>query len=224
MPRFGTFNLHASLLPQYRGAAPIHRAVMRGEEVTGVTTFFLSHWMDTGRVILQRGTPIGATEDAGTVHDRLMRLGAELIVETVDLLLAGEGKVETVAQSALVRPGVALCPAPKLIRETCRIDWRQGAQTVCNFIRGLSPSPAAWTEWEMPGCVKALSLKIFRAEALDEAHVCPVGTVRSDGATFLDVAAGEGYVRLHSLQLAGKKRLDVRQFLNGVRGLAPKVR
>jgi methionyl-tRNA formyltransferase len=224
MPRLGTFNLHASLLPMYRGAAPINWAIINGEKETGVTTFFLTHEIDTGRIIGQKRLSVEDTEDAGIVHDRLMRLGAELVTETVDALLRDDDGVATVEQSALVEPGVVLHSAPKIFHETCRIEWQQPAKRIYDFIRGLSPYPAAWTEWVAEENGDGLRLKVFRAEALAEKHALPAGSIRSDGATFLDVAAGEGYVRLHSLQLAGKKRLSVRDFLHGVRILAQTVR
>ncbi|MDR0794497.1 MAG: methionyl-tRNA formyltransferase, partial [Tannerella sp.] len=150
MPRYGTFNLHGSLLPQYRGAAPINWAVIHGEKETGVTTFYLTHGIDTGRIIRQRRISVTETDHAGIVHDKLMVLGAELVLETVDLVIAHEGRVETISQENLYSDFPELRPAPKLYHDTCRINWRQPACVIYNFIRGLSPYPAAWTEIEMP--------------------------------------------------------------------------
>lgn len=219
MPRFGTFNLHAALLPQYRGAAPINWAVINGEKETGVTTFFLTHGIDTGHLILRRRLPIAETDDAGAVHDRLMALGAALVVETVDLVLAGDGRVDTIPQESLTGGDTVLRPAPKIFKETCRINWQQPAKAVCDFVRGLSPSPAAWTEWVAEGAPPQ-PMKIFRSAILPEAHALPPGAIRTDGSTYLDVAVTDGFVRLLSVQLAGKRRLDVKDFLNGVKHLA----
>jgi methionyl-tRNA formyltransferase len=223
MPPLGTFNLHASLLPQYRGAAPVNWAVINGEKETGVTTFFLTHEIDTGHIIRQRRLPIAETDDAGSVHDKLMTLGATLVVETVDLLLANSGRINAIPQETLTAPGVELRPAPKIFKDTCRIRWQQPAKTVCDFIRGLSPSPAAWTEWIAEGAAPQ-PMKVFRSECLPETHTLSPGAVRTDGNTYLDVAATDGFVRLLSVQLAGKRRLDTKEFLNGVRHVAFAVR
>jgi methionyl-tRNA formyltransferase len=219
MPRFGTFNLHASLLPQYRGAAPINWAIIHGEKETGVTTFFLTHGIDTGKIIRQRRLPVAADDDAGTVHDALMVMGAELVVETVDLLLAGDGRIDAVAQDMLCRNDVQLRPAPKLFKDNCRIDWQQPAGRIHDFIRGLSPYPAAWTELAGTG----QPLKIFQSEIRPANHALPIGTIRTDSKTFLEVAVRDGFLRLLSVQLSGKKRLPVRDFLNGTKYPADKV-
>ncbi|MDR2041147.1 MAG: methionyl-tRNA formyltransferase [Tannerella sp.] len=215
MPPLGTFNLHASLLPQYRGAAPIHWAIINGEKETGVTTFFLTHTLDTGRIIRRRPLPIEATDDAGSLHDKLMLLGAALVLETARLILAHGGQVDTIPQETLLLPGVVLRPAPKIFKDTCRICWQQPAQAICDFIRGLSPHPAAWTEWRAEGAAPQ-PMKVFRAESLPGSHTLAPGTVRIDGAC-LDVAATDGFVRLLSVQLAGKRRLEAKDFLNGTR-------
>ena len=216
MPRFGTFNLHASLLPQYRGAAPINWAVINGEAETGVTTFFLTHEIDTGRIILQKKCPIAETDDAGAVHDALMFLGAQTVTETIDLIIKKDGCIESVSQDTLYHPSDILRPAPKIFNETCRIDWRQPAVNVYNFIRGLSPYPAAWTELINPSG-DIVSLKIFTAEKLIENHDFPCGVIRTDGKNHIEVAVEDGFIRLLSLQLAGKKRMSVKDFLNGVK-------
>src|SRR5574344_153699 len=144
IPRLGTFNLHASLLPQYRGAAPINWAVINGDTETGVTTFFLTHEIDTGKIILQRRLPIADTDDVGTVHDALMKMGAELLLETVDLILSGS--VEAIPQEQFCKDPSRLRPAPKIFKDTCRINWNLPLKNIYDFVRGLSPYPAAWTE------------------------------------------------------------------------------
>ena len=213
MPRLGTFNLHASLLPQYRGAAPINWAVINGETETGITTFFLKHEIDTGEVIQQVAVPIADTDDAGSVHDRLMYLGGKLIVETVDALL--EGTVRTISQENMAVSG-ELRPAPKIFKETCRIDWNQPVKRIYDFIRGLSPYPTAWTELVQPdGSV--VVLKIFETEKLIQSHHLTPGSICTDGKTYLHVAATDGWVSIRSLQLPGKKRLKVDELLRGFR-------
>ena len=216
MPRYGTFNMHASLLPQYRGAAPINWAIINGETETGVTTFFLTHEIDTGRIIRQKKLPVAATDDAGAVHDALMKTGAGLVTETVDLLIETDGKMETVPQETLHACVEDLRPAPKIFIDTCRIDWRQSAACVYNFIRGLSPYPGAWTEIINPEGV-AVTLKIFSAEKREEKQPYPSGVIRTDGKLYLDVFTADGYIRILSLQLAGKKRMSIKDFLNGTK-------
>lgn len=220
MPRLGTFNLHASLLPQYRGAAPINWAVINGDTETGVTTFFLTHEIDTGKIILQERLPIAATDDAGTVHDALMRLGAGLVVRTVDRIL--DGTAEAVDQASFRIAESDLRPAPKIFKETCRIDWNRPVADVYNRIRGLAPYPAAWTELEGPGGERTV-LKIFATEKTNEPAPVAPGTIRTDGKTYFDAAAADGFLRLTSVQLAGKKRMPVAAFLNGFR-LTPEYR
>jgi len=222
MPRFGTFNLHGSLLPKYRGAAPINWAIIHGEKETGVTTFFLTHGIDTGRIIRQRRLSISKTDNAGSVHDRLMIMGAELVRETVDLVIAHEGQLETIPQEQLVNDLSELRPAPKLFNETCRINWQQPAETIYNFIRGLSPYPAAWTIFETPdsGCQ---ILKIFETEIVPETHMFQSGSIISDFKTYIDIAVDDGYIRLLSVQLSGKKRLSIKDFLNGLKKLPERI-
>ena len=213
MPRLGTFNLHASLLPQYRGAAPINWAVINGETETGVTTFFLRHEIDTGEVIQQVRVPIADTDDVGTVHDRLMVLGGRVVVETVDAILAGT--VKPIPQEQMQADG-PLRPAPKIFKDTCRIDWNRPVKQVYDFIRGLSPYPAAWTELHQAGR-EPVVVKVFEAGKMPGAHNLPIGTVQTDGKTYLRVAAADGLVDLRSLQLPGKKRLRVDELLRGYR-------
>ena len=216
MPPLGTFNLHASLLPQYRGAAPINWAIINGETETGITTFFLQHEIDTGNIIRQVRVPIADTDNAEAVHDRLMVRGAALVTETVDLIAAGN--VATVAQQA-VADGAALHPAPKIFKETCRIDWSRGVKPVYDFIRGLSPYPAAWTELVQGD--RRQVLKVYETEKEFTAVSEPVGTVVTDGRTSLAVALADGYLHLRSVQLAGKKRMQVDDFLRGFHAAGP---
>lgn len=210
MPRLGTFNLHASLLPQYRGAAPINWAVINGETETGVTTFFLRHAIDTGDIIRQVRTPIADIDTAGDVHDRLMHIGGRLVVETVDSIL--DGTATAVPQSSVDAPA-ELQPAPKIFKDTCRIDWSRGVKAVYDFVRGLSPYPAAWTE--LHNGEKTLTLKIFATEK----HFCTpssaVGEVECDGQELFKIATTDGYLTVTELQLAGKRRMNVKDFLRG---------
>ncbi len=212
MPRLGTFNLHASLLPQYRGAAPINWAVINGETQTGITTFFLSHEIDTGKIIKQETIDIADTDNVGIVHDKLMTQGARLVTDTVDAIL--NGTVQPHEQSEFFNSDTELKPAPKIFKETCRINWAQPIKTIYDFVRGLSPYPAAWSELEdING--KRLPVKIFETEKIPETPVSPCGTIRTDGKKFIDVAANDGYIRIHSLQLSGKKRMSAKDFLCG---------
>lgn len=217
MPRLGTFNLHASLLPQYRGAAPINWSVINGDTETGVTTFFLSYEIDTGMIIKQKHLPIADTDDVEKVHDALMTMGAALVTETVDLLL--EGKANATPQEEFYKDPSELRPAPKIFKDTCRINWNQPVKKIYDFIRGLSPYPAAWTELVAADGSKQV-LKIYQSEKIIEAHTLAVGTIRSDKKSFLDVAVPDGFLRLHSLQLAGKKRMNISDFLNGNKQVA----
>lgn len=211
MPRLGTFNLHASLLPQYRGAAPINWAVMNGDTETGITTFFLQHEIDTGEVIQQVKVPIAETDNVGIVHDKLMMLGGKLVVETVDAIL--NGSVKSIPQEEMAVVG-ELKPAPKIFKETCRIDWTRSAKQVYDFIRGLSPYPAAWTELHQPeGDV--LTLKVFESERIEKTHNNPVGAIDTDGKNYLHVAVSDGWIAIKSLQLPGKKRLKTDELLRG---------
>ncbi|TND08912.1 MAG: methionyl-tRNA formyltransferase [Bacteroidetes bacterium] len=210
MPRLGTFNLHGSLLPQYRGAAPINRAVMNGDKETGVTTFFLQHEIDTGNIIYREIIPIGEDDTAGDIHDRLMLTGAKLVRKTVDSVASGN--CPKIPQSELVQPGEKLKSAPKIFREDCRIDWTKTSGEIHNQVRGLSPYPAAWTELlETNG--KKTAVKIFRTEKPAKACTASPGTILPG----LKVATGDGYVIIKELQLAGKKRMPADEFLRGFR-------
>lgn len=212
MPRLGTFNLHASLLPHYRGAAPINWAVMNGETETGVTTFFLTHEIDTGKIILQKRIPISEKENVGEVHDRLMTVGAALVTETVDLIL--NDHVNAVAQETFYGSESELLPAPKLFKDTCRIDWQQPAKKVYDFIRGLSPYPAAWTTLLCEEG-KPQVLKVYKADYRVETHSHPVGRLLPEGKKTLKVAVRDGYILLETVQLSGKKAMNIADFLNG---------
>lgn len=213
MPRLGTFNLHASLLPQYRGAAPINWAVINGDTETGITTFFLQHEIDTGEVIQQVPVPIADTDNVEVVHDKLMHLGGRLVVETVDAILAGT--VKPIAQEAMAVVG-ELRPAPKIFKETCRIDWTQSTKQVYDFVRGLSPYPAAWCELVNPDG-EAVVVKIFDTEKLPKNHSLAPGTILTDGKNYLDVAVADGFISILALQLPGKKRLKTGELLRGFR-------
>lgn len=213
MPRLGTFNLHASLLPQYRGAAPINWAVINGDKETGITTFFLKHEIDTGEVIQQVHVPIADTDNVGIVHDKLMMLGGRLVIETVDAIL--DGTVKPIPQEQMAVVG-ELRPAPKIFKDTCRIDWNQPVKRIYDFIRGLSPYPAAWTELVQQD-ETAVVLKIFETEKIVEAHSLTPGALLTDGKTYIRIAASDGFIDVRSLQLPGKKRLKTDELLRGFR-------
>lgn len=215
MPRLGTFNLHASLLPQYRGAAPINWAIINGETETGVTTFLLNHEIDKGAIIGQVREPIHPEDTIGTMYDRLMKIGTGLVLETVERIAAGE--IQPIEQQGIDE--TTLHPAPKIFKEDCRIDWSKPGKRIIDFIRGLSPYPAAWTAMYHEGSdEEALTAKIFAArfEAADHPGIT-CGTIESDGRNFIRVACADGWIRLEELQIAGKKRLPVHDLLLGWR-------
>lgn len=215
MPSKGTFNLHASLLPQYRGAAPINWAVINGEEETGVTTFFLTHEIDTGSLILQESIPIEPTDNAGTVHDKLMLLGAGLVRRTVDLI--DKGNIDPIEQSTLIDSKAPLRIAPKLYKETCELSFTVSVVDVLNKVRGLSPYPTAWAELLFPGQPEALVMKIFDAEAEIVDHNDVPGTVLTDGRKWAKIALKDGYLMLKSVQAPARKRMEIGEFLRGLR-------
>ncbi|MDR2026385.1 MAG: methionyl-tRNA formyltransferase [Prevotellaceae bacterium] len=212
MPPKGTVNLHASLLPDYRGAAPINHAIINGETVTGVTTFVISHEIDTGEILLQRKVGIGNDETAGELHDKLMIAGASLLLETVE-------KIESSTVKPFPQPEIPdIHPAPKLFRETCEIDWNLPAERVKNLIRGLSPYPGAWCE--LKNDVKTLQIKILKAYADPEKTENELpGTIVSDGKNFLKVACSDGFLNVAELQPQGKKIMPVKVFLSGFRDI-----
>lgn len=224
MPRLGTFNLHGSLLPKYRGAAPINWAVINGERETGATTFFIRHQIDTGDVIFQEKMPIGEDETAGDVHDRMMHLGAGLVLKTVLAIQQGQVVLKRQDESLV-------CSAPKIFHETCRIDFAQTTEKVHDFIRGLSPYPGAWTlvsghpilengaAWEQAAWEKLTGeeLKIFQTKKIMAEHLHPPGQLVTDGRKKLYIACQGGFVSLIEMQLRGRKRLKAVDFLNGLR-------
>lgn len=213
MPRLGTFNLHASLLPQYRGAAPINWAVINGDTETGITTFFLKHEIDTGEVIRQQRVPIADTDNVEVVHDKLMMLGGKLVVETVDDIL--NDRVKPMPQEEMAVAG-ELRPAPKIFKETCRIDWNRPVKKIYDFVRGLSPYPGAWTELISPEG-ETVVLKIFESEKNVEKHGLIPGTIVTDGKKTIKIAVPDGLLSILSLQLPGKKRLKTDELLRGFR-------
>lgn len=213
MPRLGTFNLHASLLPQYRGAAPINWAVINGNKETGVTTFFLKHEIDTGAVIRQVRVPISDTDCVGDVHDRLMMLGGNVVCDTVDDIIAGTAQATPQEQMITEE----LRPAPKIFKDTCRINWQKPAKQVYDFIRGLSPYPAAWTNLITPEATEMV-VKVFESTIVPPKNPeLPCGSIETDGKHYIYVHTLDGALSLRTLQLAGKKRMDVEDFLRGFR-------
>jgi methionyl-tRNA formyltransferase len=214
MPPMGTINVHASLLPQYRGAAPINWAVINGEKQTGVTTFKLKHEIDTGDILLQEKIAVGENETAGEVHDRLMELGAQVLVKTVKGLQSGA--LKEVPQQAVIAEGNeaaltqdSLKHAPKIFTETCQIDWNKSADEVHNLIRGLSPFPGAFTH------LNGKLLKIYRSEKEYKNPSIAPGQFETDGKSFLKFAANNGFIQVKELQLEGKKKMLIEDFLRG---------
>lgn len=219
MPCFGTFNVHAALLPQYRGAAPINWAVINGETQTGVTTFFLDHDIDTGRIIMQEPFAIPDDADVEYVYDGLMHLGAGIALKTIDKLIAADGNIDSISQDELVAEQQELHHAPKIFKETCRISFCQPAKKVYDFIRGLSPYPGAWTEIQKEGG-KAQVLKVFKTTKTGKALAegVAVGSLRVEGKSLL-VACADEWLQLDTIQISGKKRMEARDFLNGMRDI-----
>ena len=212
MPKMGTFNLHAALLPQYRGAAPINWAVINGENITGVTTFMIDQKIDTGGILLRQECRIDPADTVGDVHDKLMAIGADLVVQTVEGLI--QKNVETRVQRSFVQGSEVLRPAPKLTRELQHIDWNDTTRNIYNLVRGLSPFPGAFTELVKDG--QTTQLKVFFGEIRTDLHAAP-GTVLSDGKTYLAIATQDSALALTDIQLAGKKRMDIKAFLLGFR-------
>lgn len=212
MPPLGSFNLHGSLLPQYRGAAPINWAVINGEKETGVTTFFLKHEIDTGSIIFQERVEILPQDNAGTIHDKLMIIGATLVVKTVKAIQ--DGTAASIDQSTIVGNTI-LKHAPKLFKEDGRIEWNNHTATIINKIRGLSPYPAAWTELSNDEGQR-FSIKIFEAQKAENIAIEP-GTVETDGKNHFRIGTADGAVEITDLQMAGKKRMTTIEFLKGFR-------
>lgn len=215
IPPLGTFNLHASLLPHYRGAAPINWAIINGETRTGVTTFFINHEIDTGSILLREETGIGVDETAGMLHDRLMIMGAAIVVKTIDAIV--KGKVQPVSQKELIGNAKPKA-APKIFKCDCQINWHADTNKVHNFIRGLSPFPGAWTELT-DSEKKKLQIKIFSCETVFRKHNKLPGVIETDEKEYLMVATKDGFISLKTLQLEGKKRLGVQDFLRGFKNI-----
>jgi len=212
MPHLGTFNLHASLLPQYRGAAPIQWAIINGEKETGATTFFLADKIDTGKIIFQERIPIEPDDTAGILHDRLMYLGAQLVIKTVDTIR--NDKIQTIDQEALIVNENELKSAPKIFNETCEIDWNKTTDEIYNLIRGLSPYPAAWTILKTEKG-NFIHCKIFESKKIIQAHHLLPGTINIADKECLKIATSDGFIQIKSIQQAGKKRLSIEDFLRG---------
>ena len=214
IPEYGTFNLHASLLPDYRGAAPINHVIINGEKKTGATTFFLDEKVDTGKIIMKKETEIAEDETAGTLHDKLMLLGAELVQETVEAIQ--QGNYETFSQYELIDGREKLKKAPKIFKNDCRINWNKTSREIYNFIRGLSPYPAAQTALTNS---KQIKLKIFQAipEKQEHNHAC--GSIFSDHKNYIKVATSDGFIYLKAIQQSGKKKMDVKEFLKGFKNI-----
>lgn len=216
MPPLGTFNLHGSLLPHYRGAAPINWAVINGESKTGVTTFLLDQKIDTGKILFRREIKIGRNDTVGDIHDRLMDVGAKLVLKTVDAL--AKGKVKPFAQSEL-ESEKRIKPAPKIFKIDSKINWAKDVETVRNLIRGLSPHPAAWANLVHKKNGRTIPCKVFFAQPVISAETAAPGTIDSDGESFLNVACGNGWLEITDLQLSGKKRMNTADFLRGFRNI-----
>jgi len=211
MPPLGTINLHASLLPQYRGAAPINWAIINGETHTGTTVFFINREIDKGKIISFREEPVSPDDNAGTVHDRLMQSGAIHLAEAVQLIASGNFK--TISQDSAIQ-NQTLKAAPKIFREMCRIDWNNDIVQLHNFVRGLSPYPAAWTTL-VNSKDECLTLKIYETMMLPDNDSPTPGTIDSDNRTFLRIAVNGGWLAIRNLQLEGKKRMDIQDFMRG---------
>ena len=206
MPKRGTINLHASLLPDYRGAAPINHAIINGETETGITTFYIDEQIDTGKIIMQERCAIEPEDNIGTLYDKLMFIGAEAVCKTVDIIASGN--VNAIEQDSIRTEG--LHPAPKITKEFCQINWNNKSVDIHNFIRGLSPYPAAWCYLK-----DDITAKIFTSAYSIEKHNLEAGTFVSDNKSFLKVATQDGFVSILELQMQGKKRMAIKDFLNG---------
>ena len=202
MPKYGTFNLHASLLPKYRGAAPINWAIINGDTVSGVSTFFIEHQIDTGNIIFQEKVSIEAEDNAGILHDKLMQIGSQLVCKTIDAIT--DGTAPNIKQEGTATQ------APKIFKDTCQIDWSKDIHSIHNHIRGLSPYPASWTILS-----NGKSLKVYKSSKEVSIHKIKVGSILTDGKSYLKVAVQGGYLCLEKIQLAGKKRMAISDFLRG---------
>ena len=202
MPKYGTFNLHASLLPKYRGAAPINWAIINGDTASGVTTFFMEHQIDTGNIIFQEKTSIEADDNAGDLHDKLMHIGSRLVCKTIDAISNGNAPNKK-------QKGIAT-KAPKIFKDICQIDWNKDINSIHNHIRGLSPYPAAWTTLN-----NGKSLKVYKSSKEASTHKAKIGSISTDGKSHLKVAVKGGFIHLEEIQLAGKKHMAISDFLRG---------
>lgn len=214
MPRFGTFNVHAALLPQYRGAAPINWAIINGEKQTGVTTFFLDHDIDTGHIVMQKTFDIPEEADMEYVYDGLMALGATTALETIDKIIEGNGTVKTIPQNNIAKPCMELKLAPKIFKETCKIDWSKPTNDIYNFVRGLSPIPGAWGMAILPNDT-AIEMKIYETKKtlLTNTELSPGHVIKDKKKCY--IVCGDGMLELKNLQPIGKKRMDASSFING---------
>ncbi|MCF8231928.1 MAG: methionyl-tRNA formyltransferase [Bacteroidales bacterium] len=212
-PTKGTFNIHASLLPQYRGAAPINHAIINGEKKTGVTSFFITKEIDTGAIISYKETPIGESETAGELHDRLMSLAADLAVETIEKIQTGNYTLKT--QNELMDPTQKLKTAPKIYKNDCRIDWRKSVSDIYNFVRGLNPYPAAFTQF-IDGEGITRTIKVYEVEMILKNHEYEFYKIITDNKTYLWIPVKDGIISILELQQNGKKRMRIEEFLRGV--------
>ncbi|MCZ8022676.1 MAG: methionyl-tRNA formyltransferase [Cyclobacteriaceae bacterium] len=203
MPRYGTFNLHASLLPQYRGAAPINWAIINGEKETGVTTFFLQHEIDTGKIIFQEKETIHDTDTVGNLYERLMKKGADLVVKTTLAIQAGNYPQTEQSETSTLKS------APKIFKETCELNWNKPAQELVNFVRGLNPYPAAWVR--LPG----KAFKIYQLKIVEQSKKLSVGEINTDQKNYLHVGTANGIISIEELQPEGKRRMSIQEFFRG---------
>ena len=218
MPEDGTFNVHAALVPQYRGAAPINWAIINGETTTGVTTFFLDHDIDTGRVIMQMPFEIADDYNVENVYDGLMHLGAEICLKTIEYIIKENGRPKAMPQEEMIEAHKEIRQAPKIFKETCRIDWTRTAKQNYDFVRGLSPVPGAWTTLVSPAG-KETVLKVYATRKTDEGASAKPGTIVVDGRRMLVKCGDNNVLELVEVQLAGKKRMAAADFLNGMKDL-----
>ncbi|MFC2119006.1 methionyl-tRNA formyltransferase [Bacteroidota bacterium] len=217
LPEFGTINLHASLLPDYRGAAPINWAIIHGEKESGLTTFFIDKEIDTGKIILQKKLNIGVNETAGDLHDKLKTAGADLLIKTIALI--ADGNVSTISQSDHEKNNRRLKPAPKISKEDCQINWNQPNINVHNFIRGLSPYPGAWTRL-LSSDNQTILMKIYKSEIGEKKISGEAGVMETDGKTYLEICCSTDSVNILEIQTAGKKRMEIQEFLRGFQNLS----
>ncbi len=216
MPKYGTFNLHGSLLPQYRGAAPLNWAVINGETKTGVTTFLLDHEIDTGKILFKKEIEIGENDTVGDIHDRLMGIGANLVLETVDAIAAGN--IQPIPQEELANV-TEIKHAPKIYKEDCKIDWNRNTEEVRNFIRGLSPYPTAWSNLVNSITGEEIFTKIYFATKVSFDESEKPGSIKTDSKNYLNVACKNGWLQITDLQISGKRRMKTEEFLRGFQNI-----